>query len=150
MVRPRENKSEWSTAKRRWKRLLRVGFTPERVGNNQKGTNQWTSAITNHGVHAQLNHILDWESAKIVTWEGDTFKRGVKEAIIRQIPRNINRDGDITSFHTSTMKSWPTKLAPDTKHPSRLRRWGGGAGARGSSTSCGYESPTIATAFSRR
>ena len=56
-----------------------------RDSRKQSEGGRWNLAITDHAV--QSNNIIDWESAKIVTREGDTFKRGVKEAIIiRQNP----------------------------------------------------------------
>ena len=49
------------------------------------------SAIADHV--CQENHVIDWDSAKVVQREGDWLVRGIKEAInIRKNPRNMNRD----------------------------------------------------------
>ena len=49
------------------------------------------SAITDHVM--QLNHVMDWDSAKLVEKEADWTVRGIKEAInIRKTPSNMNRD----------------------------------------------------------
>ena len=49
------------------------------------------SAITDHAV--DLNHVIDWEEARIVGRESDRFKRWVKEAIeIRKQGTTMNRD----------------------------------------------------------
>ena len=49
------------------------------------------SAIVDHVT--QANHVIDWDSAKLVQREGDWLVRGIKEAInIRRNPRNMNRD----------------------------------------------------------
>ena len=49
------------------------------------------SAIADHVT--QDNHVIDWDSAKLVQREGDWLVRGIKEAItIRKNPRNMNRD----------------------------------------------------------
>ena len=50
----------------------------------------WGSALTDHAV--KENHIIDWESAKIVEKEREDLARGIKEATyIRKLP-NLNRD----------------------------------------------------------
>ena len=49
------------------------------------------SAVTDHVI--KENHVINWESAKIVKKESDWFARGVKEAItICQHKKNMNRD----------------------------------------------------------
>ena len=49
------------------------------------------SAITDHVM--QLNHVMDWEGAKIIDKEPDWKVRGIKEAInIRRTKENMNRD----------------------------------------------------------
>ena len=47
------------------------------------------------------NHVIEWDSAKIVEREADWRVRGVKEAIvIRRTPKNMNRDeGRYTLSH---------------------------------------------------
>ena len=57
------------------------------------------SAVTDHA--RQLNHMIDWDSAKIVTREADWKMRGIKEAItIRRVKENMNRDeGRYTLSH---------------------------------------------------
>ena len=51
----------------------------------------WGSALTDHAV--KENHVIDWESAKIVEKEReDGVARGIREAIyICKLP-NLNRD----------------------------------------------------------
>ena len=48
------------------------------------------SAVTDHA--RQLNHMIDWDSAKIVTKEVDWKLRGIKEAIT-SMWENMNMDG---------------------------------------------------------
>ena len=49
------------------------------------------SALSDHAL--QTNHIIDWDSAKLLQRESDWYVRGIKESIcIRQHPKNINRD----------------------------------------------------------
>ena len=56
----------------------------------QSQSEMWGSALTDHSV--KENHLIDWESAKIVDKERENQARGIKEAIyIRKIP-NLNRD----------------------------------------------------------
>ena len=56
----------------------------------QSQSEMWGSALTDHAV--KENHIIDWESAKIVDKEREFRARGIKEAIhIRKVP-NLNRD----------------------------------------------------------
>ena len=55
------------------------------------------SAITDHAM--QENHLIDWESARIIEKERDDKARGIKEAVhIRLLP-NMNRDEG--RFHLS-------------------------------------------------
>ena len=50
----------------------------------------WGSAFTDHTV--KKNHVIDWESAKIVEKEREDLAQGIKEAIyIYKLP-NLNRD----------------------------------------------------------
>lgn len=43
--------------------------------------------------HADLNHVKDWNEAKVVGKNSDKFKRWIKEAIaIRKEPKTMNRD----------------------------------------------------------
>ena len=55
--------------------------------------------MTNHV--RQLNHVIDWDSARIVAKEADWKMRGTKEAItIRREKENMNRDeGRYTLSH---------------------------------------------------
>ena len=66
-----------------------------------------TKAISKSGVtdHArQLNHVMDWDSAKIVAREADCKLRGIKEAItIRRVKENMNRDEGDTHSPISMM-----------------------------------------------
>ena len=56
------------------------------------------SAITDHA--RQLNHVIDWDSAKIVAREADWKIRGIKEAITIRRTINMNRDeGRYTLSH---------------------------------------------------
>ena len=49
------------------------------------------SAITDH--ICVSNHVIQWDSARIVKKEGDWRTRGIKEAVtIRKHPENMNRD----------------------------------------------------------
>ena len=53
-------------------------------------TEIWGSAITDHTM--KENHVIDWDSAKIVERERDDQARGVKEAVYMRILPNMNRD----------------------------------------------------------
>ena len=56
----------------------------------QSQSEMWGSALTDHA--AKENHVIDWESAKIVEKEREDLARGIKQAIyIRKLP-NLNRD----------------------------------------------------------
>ena len=56
------------------------------------------SAITDHA--KQHNHIINWDSAKIVAKEADWRLRGIKEAIVIRQEDNMNRDeGRYTLSH---------------------------------------------------
>ncbi|XP_072021930.1 uncharacterized protein [Amphiura filiformis] len=56
---------------------------------SQSATNK--SAITDHVL--EKDHIIDWEEAKILGKEADTYKRWIKEAVkIRQQGTIMNRD----------------------------------------------------------
>ena len=48
------------------------------------------SAITDHVM--QNNHVIDWDSARIVEREADWVTRGMKEAIKIRSTANMNRD----------------------------------------------------------
>mgnify|MGYP001545966652 CR=1 FL=1 len=62
-----------------------------RANRKQSQSQQWSSAITDHTV--QNNHIMDWDSARIVQKESDWRTRGIIEALwIRKTRTNINRD----------------------------------------------------------
>ena len=64
-------------------------FTRGAAQESQETVNK--SAITDHVM--QLNHVIDWESAKMIERESDKMVRGIKEAIaIRKTPANMNRD----------------------------------------------------------
>ena len=56
----------------------------------QSETEMWGSAITDHAM--KENHVIDWDSAKIVERERDDQARGVKEAVYIRILPNMNRD----------------------------------------------------------
>ena len=56
----------------------------------QSQTEMWGSAITDHAI--KENHLIDWDSAKIVEKERDDQARGIKEAAYIRILPNINRD----------------------------------------------------------
>ena len=53
-------------------------------------TEMWRSAITDHAM--QENHLIDWESARIIEKERDDKARGIKEAVHIRILPNMNRD----------------------------------------------------------
>ncbi len=66
----------------------RVVYTRDQKRQSQ--SEMWGSALTDHSV--KENHIIDWESAKIIEKEREDLARGIKEAIyIRKLP-NLNRD----------------------------------------------------------
>ena len=70
---------------------LSLGVPFTRGNRRQSEKERSRSAITDHVL--QSNHIMDWDSAKIVQREENWFVRGVKESIwIRKTPDNINRD----------------------------------------------------------
>ena len=48
----------------------------------------WGSAITDHAM--QENHLIDWESARIIEKERDDKARGIKEAVHIRILPNMN------------------------------------------------------------
>ena len=56
----------------------------------QSETEMWGSAITDHTM--KENHVIDWNSAKIVERERDDQARGIKEAVYIRILPNMNRD----------------------------------------------------------
>ena len=56
----------------------------------QSQTEMWGSAITDHTM--KENHVIDWDSAKIVERERDDQARGVKEAVYIRILPNMNKD----------------------------------------------------------
>ena len=56
----------------------------------QSETEMWGSAITDHTM--KENHVIDWDSAKIVERERDDHARGIKEAVYIRILPNMNRD----------------------------------------------------------
>ena len=56
----------------------------------QSETEMWGSAITDHAM--KENHVIDWDSAKIVERERDDQARGVNKAVHIQILPNMNRD----------------------------------------------------------
>ena len=60
-------------------------------------TEMWGSAITDHAM--QENHLIDWESARIIEKERDDKARGIKEAVHIRILPNMNRDEG--RFHLS-------------------------------------------------
>ena len=54
----------------------------------QSQSEMWCSALTDHAV--KDNHVIDWESAKIIDKEREDHARGIKEAIpIRKIPNKL-------------------------------------------------------------
>ena len=62
----------------------------------QSQSEMWGSALTDHAV--KENHVIDWESVKIVEKEREDLARGIKEAIyIRKLP-NLNRDEGDTIY----------------------------------------------------
>ena len=64
-------------------------FTQEKRKQSEMERNK--SAITDHV--CQTNHLIDWDSARMVERESDWTDRGIKEAIvIRKHPQNFNRD----------------------------------------------------------
>ena len=69
------------------------------------------SAITDHV--RRENHVIDWDSAKIVCREADWRDRGIKEAItIRRLKDTINRDeGRYTLSHL-----YDDLLEPSVRH----------------------------------
>ena len=60
-------------------------------------TEMWGSAITDHAM--QENHLIDWQSARIIEKERDVKARGIKEAVHIRILPNMNRDEG--RFHLS-------------------------------------------------
>ena len=60
-------------------------------------TEMWGSAITDHAM--QENHLIDWESTRIIEKERDDKARGEKEAVHIRILPNMNRDEG--RFHLS-------------------------------------------------
>ena len=56
----------------------------------QSETEIWGSAITDHAM--KENHVIDWDSAKIVERERDDQARSVKDAVYIRILPNMNRD----------------------------------------------------------
>ena len=48
--------------------------------------------ISYHDHTMKENHVIDWDSAKIVERERDNQARGVKEAVYKRILPNMNRD----------------------------------------------------------
>ena len=56
----------------------------------QSQSEMWDSALTDHSVTE--NHVIDWESAKIVEKEIEYLARGIKEVIYIQKLPNLNRD----------------------------------------------------------
>ena len=66
------------------------GTTYTRERKRQSQSEMWGSALTDHTM--KENHMIDWDSAKIVEKERNDQARGIREAIyIRKLP-NINRD----------------------------------------------------------
>ena len=61
-----------------------------RASRKQSETDRWKSAITDHA--CQLNHVINWDSAKLIQRESDWFARGVREAISIRKVKNMNRD----------------------------------------------------------
>ena len=66
------------------------GRSYTRETRKQSETDRWKSAITDHV--CQNNHVIDWESARLVEREGDWKTRGIKEAIVIRKVANMNRD----------------------------------------------------------
>ena len=66
-------------------------------------TEMWGSAITDHAM--QENHLIDWESARIIEKERDDKARGIKEAVHVRILPNMNRDEG--RFHLSHLYDDP-------------------------------------------
>ena len=65
-----------------------VVYTRDRKRQSQ--SEMWGSALTDHSV--KENHVINWESARMIEKERDDLARGIKEAIyIRKLP-NLNRD----------------------------------------------------------
>ena len=56
----------------------------------QSQSEMWGSALTDQAV--KENHVIDWESAKIVEKEREDLARGIKEAIYIRKLSNLNRD----------------------------------------------------------
>ena len=70
--------------------LLRMRFVLTRDKKRQSQSEMWALALTDHSV--KENHVINWESARIVEKERDNLARGIKQAIyIRKLP-NLNRD----------------------------------------------------------
>ena len=53
-------------------------------------TEMWGSVITDNAM--QENHLIDWESARIIEKARDDKVRGIKEAVHIRILPNMNRD----------------------------------------------------------
>ncbi len=56
----------------------------------QSESEYWGSALTDHSI--KENHVIDWDSAKIIDKERDNQARGIKEAIYIRLFPNLNRD----------------------------------------------------------
>ena len=86
-----------------------VVYTRDRKRQSQ--SEMWGSALTDHSV--KENHVINWESARIVEKERDDLARGIKEAIyIRKLP-NLNRDeGRSTICPICTITSLGHQQAP--------------------------------------
>jgi len=66
------------------------GTAYTREKKRQSESEMWGSTLTDHTI--KENHMIDWDSAKIVEKERDDKARGIREAIfIRKLP-NLNRD----------------------------------------------------------
>ena len=75
--------------------MLADGPAPPCVRGQERKLSETTvhkSAITDHV--SQLNHLIDWDSAKLVERERDWSTRGVKEAIVIRQNKGkcMNRD----------------------------------------------------------
>ena len=68
-----------------------TGRSFTRDARKQSETERHKSAITDHVCTS--NHVIKWDSAKVVQKEADWKARGIKEAVtIRKHPENMNRD----------------------------------------------------------
>ena len=80
----------------------------------QSQSEMWGSALTDHAV--KENHVIDWESAKIVEKEREDLARGIKEVIyIRKLP-NL-RGYTIYPIYTNNLLGAAAHLSRTSKSP---------------------------------